>query len=185
MSRQCERPGCAEPATVAFGFDPAERMVWFAASRAEGPQAGGLCRRHADAMRLPNGWWLDDRRGGADALFAAEDEAAAAPPAPPKPKPRARRPRAVAGAERLDVAPASPEVAPAGPAEAEAAPVSPEVEVAEELVAAWTPSFDAEDDLGGQLQASTPLLSRAFGRGATLPPTPSRSRKPPAPGPVG
>ena len=29
---------------------------------------------------------------------------------------------------------------------------------------AWTPTFVADDDLGGVLNATSPLLSRAFGR---------------------
>ena len=31
-------------------------------------------------------------------------------------------------------------------------------------VPAWTPTFVADDDLGGVLNATSPLLSRAFGR---------------------
>jgi hypothetical protein len=32
----------------------------------------------------------------------------------------------------------------------------------------WTPNFDTDDDLGGLLSASSPLLARAF-RGAERP----------------
>ena len=43
----------------------------------------------------------------------------------------------------------------------------PETESAEPAlvaVATWTPTFAADDDLGGVLNATSPLLSRAFGR---------------------
>jgi hypothetical protein len=57
----CERPGCGGQATVAYGFDPTRRVAWL--QPAEPDAAGGvLCRRHADAMIVPRGWALDDRR---------------------------------------------------------------------------------------------------------------------------
>ena len=47
------------------------------------PHHGRLCRRHADAMVVPQGWWLEDRRT-AEQLFAA--------PPPPLGERPARRP---------------------------------------------------------------------------------------------
>jgi hypothetical protein len=133
-------------------------MVWFAEPVAEaGPDAGRICRRHADAMVLPKGWWLDDRRGG-DSLFAAKEPVAVAV-APAKPR-RPRKPKAPPPALLPEAAAPA-----AAPGEAEAP--------------AWTPAFDATDDLGGQLDASTPLLSRAFG-GSAPPPKRSTRRRPPA-----
>jgi len=46
------------------------------------------------------------------------------------------------------------------------------VRPAEAAAEPWSPSFDVSDDLGGLLDASTPLLARAFGRGrrSTTPP---------------
>ena len=77
MSRRCERPDCAVVATVGYGFDAAQRVAWFV-DLASAPRAtaGALCRRHAAAMVLPRGWWLDDRRPeSASRLFAAADGA--------------------------------------------------------------------------------------------------------------
>ena len=72
MSRQCERPDCAEPATVAYRFDARERIVFFDHLREGDPlAAGALCQRHAQVMVLPRGWWLDDRLGTSPALVVA------------------------------------------------------------------------------------------------------------------
>jgi Protein of unknown function (DUF3499) len=58
----CERPGCAEVATVAYGFDPARASAWLKSLAEVDGAAGGLCGRHATAMAVPRGWLLDDRR---------------------------------------------------------------------------------------------------------------------------
>jgi hypothetical protein len=122
---QCERPTCAEPATVAYAFDAARCMAWLEPFEAPSPGQGRLCRRHADAMVVPKGWWLDDRRTS-EQLFPPPT--ATAPPPPPPPPP-------------VD-----------------------EPEPTGEAVAAWVPAFVAGDDLDGVLNATSPLLSRAFGR---------------------
>lgn len=45
------------------------RIVWLDSQSAVDPtQAGALCRRHADAMRPPIGWILEDRRPDGDDL---------------------------------------------------------------------------------------------------------------------
>jgi Protein of unknown function (DUF3499) len=150
MARFCERPGCGENASVAYGFDAERAMVWLEAlGPAGGPTAGVLCRRHADAMVLPKGWWLQDRRSDAT-LFTAEAASTA-------PTYRPKRPR-----RRPSPPPSLPlERAPAAGADDPAEPPAP--------TPAWTPAFDAADDLDGLLAARTPLLSRAFGQ------TPPRS----------
>ncbi len=73
MPRLCERPGCSAPADVAYGFDAESLVVWldtFDAAQ-QGPRSGGLCRRHANAMVVPLGWMLDDRREPVPRLFTA------------------------------------------------------------------------------------------------------------------
>ena len=75
MPRLCERPGCGEAASVSYGFDSDRSTVWLEALLPDGPGAGALCRRHADAMVLPKGWWLQDRRSDAT-LFTAPEPAA-------------------------------------------------------------------------------------------------------------
>lgn len=70
MPRLCERPGCSAPADVAYGFDAETLTVWLDAfDAALGSRAGVLCRRHADAMVVPLGWMLDDRREPVPRLF--------------------------------------------------------------------------------------------------------------------
>jgi hypothetical protein len=47
-------------------------VVWLDAYDAgQGTRSGGLCRRHADAMVVPLGWMLDDRREPVPRLFTA------------------------------------------------------------------------------------------------------------------
>jgi Protein of unknown function (DUF3499) len=112
VARRCARPGCGRPATAALGFDARRQLAWLVAGADDGGTP--VCERHADGLRVPNGWWLDDRRaGGEPRLFAP-------------------------GAQE-----------PGPPAEAR-----------------WEPHFDPDDDLGGLLDATTPLLARAFGRRA-------------------
>ncbi len=88
MPRLCERPGCSALADVAYGFDPELLIVWLDGFHAaQGVRSGVLCRRHADAMVVPLGWMLDDRREPVPRLFkSAETEV------PPARAPR-RRPR--------------------------------------------------------------------------------------------
>lgn len=188
MPRLCERPGCAEPATVAYGFDASRCVVWFEPHRPEGTRSGGICRRHADAMVVPRGWWLDDRREAA-ALFptgAEADEAALADePATPTRLAGGEVPEdgEEAGGSAPVAAPPRPRSRRSRAKPAEALPLAGEG--TDEPVPAWEPVFDQSDDLGGQLDATTPLLARAFGR-AEPRPVPRRSRKrPPAEGAVG
>jgi hypothetical protein len=125
-------------ASVSYGFDPERSTVWLAVLGPAGPAAGALCRRHADAMVLPRGWWLQDRRSDA-ALFTAPEPA---PPAALYRAKRRRRPPADPSPLPLD----DPRDAVEGP----------------EVAPSWAPDFDAADDLDGLLAATTPLLSRAF-----------------------
>jgi hypothetical protein len=150
VAHQCERPACAEPATVAYGFDPARGVAWLEPFVAVDPRHGRLCRRHADAMVVPQGWWLDDRRA-TEQLFAAPPDAER-----PARRPwRSRRPTADVVALPL---PAEPPVETAD-AEADAGDGA---SVA--ALPAWVPAFAVDDDLDGLLDARSPLLAKAFGR---------------------
>jgi hypothetical protein len=189
VARLCERPGCSSPADVAYGFDAEQLVVWLDGFHvAQGARSGVLCRRHADAMVVPLGWMLDDRREPIPRLFKTTAGAA--------PKPKARRPRSPRDAtgEQLRLDPSvlallGDQVAPA--AAAASASVAVAVAVAEvadhsntvdraveplevpaddpaealadlEPVAPWQPQFDETDDLEGLLNARGRLLSRAF-----------------------
>lgn len=70
MRKLCERPGCGAPAEVSYGIDNGSLTVWVD-NRAilEREHAGRLCRRHADALVVPRGWTLDDRRQAVPQLF--------------------------------------------------------------------------------------------------------------------
>ena len=121
-----------------LGFDASRRLAWFAPLDDEGARHGSdLCRRHADAMVVPKGWWLDDRRVSMPQLFTP-------PPNPPAPPPRSRR-----------HAPPPIEPTPLEPLPLETADTAAET-------AEWRPIFDQGDDLDGLLDAGTPLLGRAF-----------------------
>src|SRR3954447_9491803 len=72
MTRLCERPGCSQVAEMTYGFDADHLMVWIDSyERVTTDRAGVLCRRHADAMVVPLGWMLDDRRDPVPRLFKA------------------------------------------------------------------------------------------------------------------
>lgn len=74
MRKLCERSGCAEPNAVAYGIDNARLTVWFeVALEQDATEAGALCRRHADALVVPKGWTIDDRREPIPRLFIAPD----------------------------------------------------------------------------------------------------------------
>lgn len=62
---------------MSFGFDADRLLVWISVRRplADPMQSGSLCRRHADAMVVPQGWTLDDRREpNAPRQLALEDQ---------------------------------------------------------------------------------------------------------------
>jgi Protein of unknown function (DUF3499) len=156
VAHQCERPACAEPAAVAYGFDPSRGVAWLEVFVATDPHHGRLCRRHAEAMVVPQGWWLEDRRS-AEQLFTspATDGGSERPLRRPG---RSRRPAVVID---LPLPPPAP-AADVGVAAVDGASLPPPLPLV--AVPAWTPTFVADDDLGGVLNATSPLLSRAFGR---------------------
>jgi hypothetical protein len=146
-----------------YGIDAERLVVWIEAL--DGvlvPRAGVLCRRHADAMVVPLGWMLDDRREAVPRLFKPR------PPLPSLPASRPRR-RAPAGrdetgqlalgveSDALPAAAASGRLA-GSPDRSPAAPERSEPSVP------WRPIFDQDDDLDGLLTARSPLLARAFGK---------------------
>jgi len=142
---------------VAYRFDPQRQIVMLdGLTDGSTPASGVLCARHAAAMVLPKGWWLDDRRVSRPSLFSGRTPEAAndTAPAPAAKTRRPRRPRTVA--EDPPPLPLEPTVEP--PAEPVAEP-----EAEPEAVALWSPDFDVQDDLDGLLKAESPLLSRAFG----------------------
>jgi len=176
MARLCERPGCSQPADVIYGIDAEHLVVWIESlDGAIAYRAGVLCRRHADAMVVPLGWMLDDRREAVPRLFKTRE-------ATPAPRPRGRRHRSHAsrdetGQLELDASAIPADDDEAAPATAAQAALVVDADPAEETESApadsstaaaaalpWKPKFDQSDDLGGLLVARSPLLSRAFGK---------------------
>ena len=119
-----------------LGFDASRSLAWLAPLDDEGARHGSdLCQRHADAMIVPKGWWLDDQRLASPRLFTPPPIAHSGP------------------AEVPPVSKRSP-VPPDAEQEPEPLPL--------ESAAEWAPRFDKTDDLDGLLDAGTPLLGRAF-----------------------
>jgi hypothetical protein len=62
-ARLCARPGCSEVAEATLAFDYAQRVTWLVAlAHEQHPMAYDLCHSHAQALTVPRGWRLDDRR---------------------------------------------------------------------------------------------------------------------------
>lgn len=187
MRRLCERPGCSGPASVSYGMDADERLVWIDSEPAVDPaRAGALCRRHADALRPPRGWILDDRRDDVPRLLRVPEN--------PTPTPRRTAPRRdpVRPTRRRSAAPAEPDLfaeqkwivpdtstsedvptpdesrhgrmtpAESNPAESTPVEPSPDEPTPDETKAIpWVPRLGA--GVGGEIPRGR-LLGRAFGR---------------------
>jgi len=126
---------------------------------ADGHDTGVLCRRHSDAMVVPRGWTLDDRREPQPRLFRPTADVTG-----PIPRPGRRR-AGTANAKRqrgeqLELpADESRADAPIGNPDDGVTGTEPE---ADRTAAPWMPDFDADDDLDGLLHVDSPLLARAF-----------------------
>ncbi len=149
MGRLCERPGCSEPASVAYGMRAEDLVFWLDTLDDDGGAAPGvLCRRHADSMVVPRYWTLDDLRDPHLHLFRPPS-----PLPPPVAAPRRRNHSTPTRSEQLLLLTegASSDTPDDGPVLDGADPAVP-----------WTPTFDEDDDLDGLLSAQSPLLARAF-----------------------
>ena len=74
MRRLCERPGCSLPTAVSYVIDNGGLVVRLdSAPSADPALAGSLCQKHADGLRVPRGWTIDDRREAVPRLFLAPD----------------------------------------------------------------------------------------------------------------
>lgn len=110
MRRLCERPGCAALAEVSYGIDNSSLTVWLDNTHIpEREYAGRLCRRHANALVVPRGWTVDDRRQAIPQLFRnLERDEARDMQGEKKAQPRRRRKPAETSTAQLSAAP-SPE----------------------------------------------------------------------------
>lgn len=140
---------------------PTDLVFWIAPIESTPPpDARLLCQRHADAMVVPRGWTLDDRREGALRLFSVRSAQAA-------PTDRARRRVRPVGErpEQLQIDGTGEIHRPDTDSVPDSADDS---EATTEPVSEWQPEFDHDDDLGGLLEVNSPLLARAF-RGTDRP----------------
>lgn len=152
-----------------------EDLLFWIAPLVDAPVAepSVLCKRHADAMVVPKGWTLDDRRENALRLFKPR------PVERQTPAPRASR-RQRAESERPEqlqidgtgeiVRPSvtdggAPDDAVHDPLVQDAAahdPAAADDSTAAGSAPVWEPEFDHDDDLDGLLEVTSPLLARAF-----------------------
>lgn len=163
MARLCERPGCSEPGAAAYGMIPEDLLFWIAPlDDAPAVEHNVLCRRHADAMVVPRGWTLDDRREPIPRLFMPRRPE---PGPDPDPRPSRRRARPVGSGvgEQLQID-GTGEIARPDTTEV------PDEHDGDPAPQSWQPDFDQDDDLGGLLEVRSPLLARAF-RGTDRPRT--------------
>ena len=165
---------------------PEDALFWIASlDEAPTDDPNLLCIRHADAMVVPRGWTLDDRREDTLRLFKPQPvEADDAPVS--EPRSQARRvpdpdhtpvqlvidgtgeiERPVHDDPEVEVnvdGEASVDGAARSSVETPSTDPTPSDPPAIERgpAAPWQPDFDHADDLDGLLSVSSPLLARAF-----------------------
>lgn len=167
MRRLCERPGCAAPAEVSYGIDNSALLVWVDNRPIpERELAGRLCRRHADAISVPRGWTIDDRRQAIPQLFRQADMPQAEPVKKTKRAPKVAPPDETTKkltlfetiAEELAEMEKAPSAEPVAAEESHDVSVDPD----ETRAIPWSPRLTgayAEDDDEDQ-----PVLGRLMGR---------------------
>ena len=170
MAQQCERPGCAQPATVEYIIDPHSLLLTLQNYEVVGDERrSALCATHGDRMSVPKGWSIDDRREDPPRLFRTPKSGVAPAKASAKKSvtesKQKKKPvvRPMLFQTDKQVVEAVQEVqAPA------AKPVVRDADLEETKAMPWTPQFDRTDDLGGVLRPKGKLLSRAFGLDETI-----------------
>ena len=163
---------------------PEDALFWMCAiDEAPADDPNLLCVRHADAMVVPRGWTLDDRREDTLRLFKPVPIDPDATPSEIA-RPRARRAPdpdntpvqlVIDGTgeigrpvlDDLDLPDDDLTVAAVADGPDQRDESSDDADP-DEPAAPWRPAFDQDDDLDGLLSVSSPLLARAF-RGADRP----------------
>lgn len=148
------RPGCDRDAAARLTYDTVGCQVWLDDLAEQTGRNQEICSLHAERLTVPRGWALEDRRSEEPPLFVPP------PSAPPAARPRAGgragRRRNSSGAHPAAQTMELFEVLRQELAEAEAA-----TELVAEPVAEPVPE-PVDDELPAALQATSPLLSRAF-----------------------
>ena len=154
-------------------MDGDQLLVWLepVPERGEPLRMGVICRRHADAMVVPRGWTLDDRRESRPRLFRVSASSSPARAKPARQRPlvtadSANQPEqltmsmediGVRGGNTADVRDDVLDEVTVGEIRPLGAPDANETQAIP-----WRFEFNERDDLGGVLDAKSPLLSRAF-----------------------
>jgi len=170
VAQQCERPGCAQPATVEYIIDPHSLLLTLQNYEVVGDERrSALCITHGDRMSVPKGWSIDDRREDPPRLFKTPKSGVAPAKASAKKSVTESKQKKKPAVRPMlfqtdkQVVEAVQEVqAPA------ARPVVRDADLEETKAMPWTPQFDRTDDLGGVLRPKGKLLSRAFGLDETI-----------------
>lgn len=167
MAQQCERPGCAQLASVEYIIDPRSLLLTLQNYEGvNGERRSALCATHGDRMNVPKGWSIDDRREDPPRLFRTPKSGVApakvsakksATESKPKKKPAVRPMLFQTDKQNVEEVQA-PIVK----------PVVRDADLEETKAMPWTPQFDRTDDLGGVLRPKGKLLSRAFGLDETI-----------------
>lgn len=76
MSRQCTRTCCTASATARLRYHYEVSTVWLDDVDPAERAPFELCTDHADALSVPRGWELDDRRSRTQPLFSPADRLA-------------------------------------------------------------------------------------------------------------
>jgi hypothetical protein len=149
VRRLCERPGCAGQAEVSYGIDHVSLVVWVDNKAiSEREMAGRLCRRHANALVVPRGWTVDDRRDAVPKLFrTVEDDMPVSKP----------RPKKSAPVRETSESPSLFEEAPAA--------VAPVIDPDETQAIPWLPRLAAKEQVEPESkQDDEPVFGRLLGR---------------------
>ena len=143
-------------------MEPEDLLFWVDTFHpGDGHDSGVLCRRHADAMVVPRGWTLDDRREPRPRLFRSPSDGSGATTRPFRRRSRGSPSIAGQGVEQLELADTAPDIAmPPESFDAVAAHTVDDAACAPSPP--WMPDFDVADDLDGLLEVRSPLLARAF-----------------------
>lgn len=176
MRRLCERPGCSLPTAVSYVIDNAGLVVRLdSAPSADPALAGSLCQKHADGLRVPRGWTIDDRRESVPRLFLAPDtkdaSAANEQKATKSPPAKQSHTKSSGAKEKSGLFDATPQSDSAPiPAAAEAPPAPAPITTDGERGAPWMPRLVRRGDEEEETEVDADgapvrgrLLGRAFG----------------------
>ena len=173
MAQQCERPGCAQPASVEYIIDPQRLLLTLQNYEVvKDERRSALCATHGDRMSVPKGWSIDDRREDPPRLFKTAKSGVAPTKASAKKSATESKQKKKPVARPMLFQTEKQVVEEVQEVQKVQAPVTKplvrDADLEETKAMPWTPQFDRTDDLGGVLRPKGKLLSRAFGLDETI-----------------